>query len=258
MCEEIDCPWRPKRNIETMFSAKQVTPKSTRSVRVIEDYYRFYMIGVDAHKPGSKQPKPRRFLISRVLGDNFSDQLEDLRIPAANLTALDCDTWLELALGRLRGGLKFRLQEPYDGWRPLADFVGMAFDIFDLTCRHSSALGGTEKVAVQGIYSLAGIRFAESYEKILDGLERGTALEFRREPDNAHDKNAVAVCTKSGEKIGYIPKTCNGILADLLDAGAKATPVVVEAKAGCRNPECKIIVFVCDRDLRMSEFVCFR
>lgn len=258
MCEDVDCPWRPKRSIETVFSAKQVTPKSTRSVRVIEDYYKFYMIGVDAHKPGAKQPKPRRFLISRDIGDDFIGLLEELRIPAANLTALDCDTWLELALGRLRGGLKFRLQEPYDGWRPLADFVDMAFGIFDMACTHSNALGAGEKIAVQGLYSLAGIRFAESYEKILDGLERGTVLEFRREPDNEHDTNAVAVFTKSGEKVGYIPKTSNLWLASLLDDGAKAVPVVVEAIPGRRNPICKVIVFVSDRELRMREFICFR
>ena len=56
----------------------------------------------------------------------------------------------------------------------------------------------------------------------------------------------------------YIPKTSNLWLASLLDDGAKAVPVVVEAIPGRRNPICKVIVFVSDRELRMREFICFR
>jgi hypothetical protein len=49
-------------------------------------------------------------------------------------------------------------------------------------------------------------------------VTRGEALQFEREPDNTHDRNAVRVLNASGEQAGYLPRRVVGWLTPLLDA----------------------------------------
>lgn len=44
-------------------------------------------------------------------------------------------------------------------------------------------------------------------------------LLLRREPNNPHDSLAIIVLTGSSQKIGYVPRHRNPILARLMDAG---------------------------------------
>lgn len=44
-------------------------------------------------------------------------------------------------------------------------------------------------------------------------------LLLRREPNNPHDSLAIIVLTDSSQKIGYVPRHRNPILARLMDAG---------------------------------------
>ena len=50
-------------------------------------------------------------------------------------------------------------------------------------------------------------------------VEVGTALVLKREPKNEHDELAILVETATGEKLGYVPRKHNPILARLMDAG---------------------------------------
>lgn len=50
-------------------------------------------------------------------------------------------------------------------------------------------------------------------------LKSNQKLLFFREPDNQHDKNAIAISTENRTKIGYVPQADNPIFARLLDAG---------------------------------------
>ena len=45
-------------------------------------------------------------------------------------------------------------------------------------------------------------------------------LIFKREPENPHDEFAIAIYTESENKLGYIPKEKNEILARLMDSGS--------------------------------------
>lgn len=45
------------------------------------------------------------------------------------------------------------------------------------------------------------------------------SLVLRREPANPHDKLAILILTGEGEKLGYIPRDRNEVLARLMDAG---------------------------------------
>jgi hypothetical protein len=51
-------------------------------------------------------------------------------------------------------------------------------------------------------------------------LRIGDALELRREADNPHDPNAVALAWR-GRKLGYVPRSANAALARGLDRGAR-------------------------------------
>ena len=55
----------------------------------------------------------------------------------------------------------------------------------------------------------------------------GTSLVLRREPANEHDELAILVETADGEKLGYVPRKHNPILARLMDAGKLLTAKVV-------------------------------
>jgi hypothetical protein len=51
------------------------------------------------------------------------------------------------------------------------------------------------------------------------GISIGDSLVLRREPDNPHDSLAILILTEKGEKLGYVPRDRNEILARLMDAG---------------------------------------
>ncbi len=50
-------------------------------------------------------------------------------------------------------------------------------------------------------------------------LTHGVSLVMRREPGNPHDELAITIHTEGGEKIGFIPRDRNEVLARLMDAG---------------------------------------
>ena len=66
---------------------------------------------------------------------------------------------------------------------------------------------------------LAGVRYYAAGE-VWHELRVGDALELRRESDNPHDANAVAV-TWRGRKLGYVPRRDNATLAWGLDRGER-------------------------------------
>jgi hypothetical protein len=65
---------------------------------------------------------------------------------------------------------------------------------------------------------LAGFRYGEAAD-VWPQLRQGDALELVREPDNAHDANAVRVEWR-GRKLGYVPRRENAAIAWGLDRGA--------------------------------------
>lgn len=54
--------------------------------------------------------------------------------------------------------------------------------------------------------------------KALDELKYGVRLDLYREPNNKEDSNAILVKYK-GDKLGYVPRKDNKIIANLMDAG---------------------------------------
>lgn len=66
---------------------------------------------------------------------------------------------------------------------------------------------------VAGTSHVEGILDLEPYLHIDD------RLDFFREPDNPHDKEAIVIKNADGVKIGYVPREDNVIFARLMDAG---------------------------------------
>lgn len=83
-------------------------------------------------------------------------------------------------------------------------------------CAQAQERGPSLRLLVQES-PLAGYRYAAASD-VWSLLRVGDALELSREPDNAHDANAVRVQWR-GRKLGYVPRRENAALAWGLDRG---------------------------------------
>ena len=67
--------------------------------------------------------------------------------------------------------------------------------------------------------SVAGAFYVDDIYDLLDEMKIGSKLRFVREPDNKYDKLAILVKDQDNNKLGYVPREKNPILARLMDAG---------------------------------------
>jgi HIRAN domain len=80
----------------------------------------------------------------------------------------------------------------------------------------------------------AGRHHAEALQS--EAAEPGRALALRRDADNPHDPNAIAV-DAGGEQVGWVPRELAAELAPELDAGRPWSAVVLrEQRASPRDP----------------------
>jgi len=79
-------------------------------------------------------------------------------------------------------------------------------------------IGQSVRLAVQNS-PLAGLRYYAAAE-VRQELRVGDPVELAREPQNAHDANAIAVMWR-GRKLGYVPRRDNATLAWGLDRGER-------------------------------------
>jgi hypothetical protein len=84
-----------------------------------------------------------------------------------------------------------------------------------------TADAGSIKILVQSS-PLAGFQYYTGTE-LWDEMREGDALTLIREPDNAHDANAVRVEWR-GRKLGYLPRAENRAVAAEMDRGGRSTP----------------------------------
>ena len=66
---------------------------------------------------------------------------------------------------------------------------------------------------------IAGTGYVDGIEKICDSLPEEAILTFVREPKNPHDVFAIRIDSANGEKLGYVPRRKNEVLARLMDGG---------------------------------------
>jgi hypothetical protein len=77
----------------------------------------------------------------------------------------------------------------------------------------------------------------------------GAALVLRRDRDNAHDANAVAVDSAAGDQVGWVPRELAAELAHDLDAGRPWSAVVLrERRASPRDPRSGLTMLLAPAD----------
>jgi hypothetical protein len=70
-----------------------------------------------------------------------------------------------------------------------------------------------------------------------DGVAPGSRLELRRQPDNEHDPNAIAVHEAGGAQVGWVPREVAADLAPELDEGRPWSALVLrEQRRSPRDP----------------------
>ncbi|MBL3625873.1 HipA domain-containing protein [Bacillus sp. RHF6] len=72
------------------------------------------------------------------------------------------------------------------------------------------------------VFDLAGARYGE-IQKNADNININDQVKLKSEPENQYDKNAVAVLTKEGKRIGYVPKYYSKEFSKFLNDGVKYT-----------------------------------
>ena len=81
----------------------------------------------------------------------------------------------------------------------------------------------------------AGRHHAEAIESS-EAVEPGRPLELRRDPDNEHDPNAIAVHA-GGQQVGWVPRELAEELAPQLDDGRPWSAIVLrEQRRSPRDP----------------------
>ena len=74
-------------------------------------------------------------------------------------------------------------------------------------------------------------------------LEVGMPLQLNREPHNHFEKNAIEIWTGDA-KLGYVPRSVNSTIADLMDKGSMVEAIVLElCPSAFPNGSVKVEVF---------------
>lgn len=80
---------------------------------------------------------------------------------------------------------------------------------------------------------VAGLPYHQASEA-LERLQAGDPLVLRREPTNSHDDLAIEILAVGGQKLGYVPRFRNPVLARLMDAGKDLFAIVAIIDANSR------------------------
>jgi len=112
--------------------------------------------------------------------------------------------------------------------------------VFLCTLFSLTAQAGEMRILVQSS-PLAGFGYYAG-EALWGTLHEGDALSLVREPDNAHDTNAVRV-EWQGQKLGYLPRAQNQAVAAAMDAGERVDARIAKLRQE-RNPWHRLLVDV--------------
>lgn len=89
---------------------------------------------------------------------------------------------------------------------------------FALLAGRAAAAPGHEQAVALLECNVAGFQYHDGMRRhVMSSLASGSELTLIREPDNSYDTNAIALHTRSGAMIGYLPRSLNHVPAALLD-----------------------------------------
>lgn len=101
------------------------------------------------------------------------------------------------------------------------------------------------ELAARGLHQVA-VAGAQHHRDALvsDAPAPGSPLALRRDPDNEHDANAIAVLA-AGRQVGWVPRELAAELAPQLDAGSPWSAVVLrERRPSPREPRTGLTMLV--------------
>ena len=101
-----------------------------------------------------------------------------------------------------------------------------------LPIRNGSDYGGTVKGERMAEKIRTKVRGVSHYQGACKKVRRGDRLVLLREPENRHDKNAIAVLSQSGKRVGYISAALAEELAPHMDRGNAVTCDVLQRTGG--------------------------
>ena len=174
----------------------------------------------------------RRFKVAFDWALQLRQRLREMKVPVYPDIVMGCDgEFTELRIGGYEGGAKYRWWSAApEGWEDLDEFALGVRALFDTLCKLADERAGALPELLWTC-PIAGMRYAEGAEAAVKGMESGARLELRRENDNRHDGNAIAVMA-GDVRIGYVPRACNADMAAWLDRGRQC-----EARAIVREDE---------------------
>jgi len=91
---------------------------------------------------------------------------------------------------------------------------------------------------------ITGMFFVKDVTKLLEPIEDGARLTLIREPDNKYDEFAIMVKDAHGNKLGYIPRKSNIVIANLMDAGKSVYATIRENRWYGRSPDVTISLYM--------------
>lgn len=91
---------------------------------------------------------------------------------------------------------------------------------------------------------VAGIAYYKA-DVVRHTLRRGQKLFLRREPHNQYDEQAIEVFSKSGAKLGYVPRHRNETIASLMDNGRTIFAKVTKVDTGHWN-DIRVELILCN------------
>lgn len=91
-------------------------------------------------------------------------------------------------------------------------------------------------------FVVVGVRFSEERQDACAGLDVGEAVALEREPDNAHDENAILVMSSDDCELGHVPREHASEMAPLLDDGAEVQARVKKLIASSQGRAIPVIV----------------
>jgi len=83
--------------------------------------------------------------------------------------------------------------------------------------------------------NIAGSNYVDDIEDLVEKIHIGSKLRFVREPANKFDELAILVKDQENNKLGYVPRKDNPILARLMDAGKLIYGTVKFKSCPCCN-----------------------
>lgn len=87
-------------------------------------------------------------------------------------------------------------------------------------------------------FHVAGFQYHRGMDpRVAEALRAGEALQLRREPENPHDESAIAVLTRGGDRLGYVPRYLNSVPCAIADQGIPLEAELVEFDPGAPSWE---------------------